>query len=121
MAKEQKGTKRSTLSDVVTREYTVHLHKLIHDRQFKKKAPTAVKAIKAFAAKHMGTVDVRLDPSVNKQVWSHGIRNVQRRIRVRLSRRRNDDEDAKEKLYTYVTFVPVTSYKGLQTEVVEEN
>ncbi len=68
----------------------------------------------------MGTEDVRLDPKLNKFVWSKGIKNVPRRVRVRLSRRRNEDEDAKTKLYTLVSVVPVTSYKGLQNETVDE-
>lgn len=101
-----------------------HLHSCLHlfffNRQFKKRAPHAVKAIKAFAQKTMGTVDVRLDPSLNKAVWSHGIKKVPHRIRVRIARKRNDDEDAKEKLYSYVSFVPVTSFKGLETAVVDD-
>ena len=105
--------KRSTLSDVVTREYTIHLHKLVHGRSFKKKTPHAVKAIKEFATKAMGTQDVRVDPSLNKALWARGVRNVPHRIRVRIARKRNDDEDAKEKLYSMVTFVPTTnSAKG---------
>ena len=39
-------------------------------------------------------------------------RNVPYRVRVRLSRRRNEDEESTHKLYTLVTHVPVTSYKG---------
>lgn len=46
-------------------------------------------------------------------------RNPPFRIRVRLSRRRNDDEDSVNKLYTLVTYVPVESFKELQTENVE--
>lgn len=46
-------------------------------------------------------------------------RNVPFRIRVRLSRRRNDDEDSANKLFTLVTYVPVATYKGLQTENVD--
>lgn len=115
-----KKGKRPTIADVVTREATVHLHKYVHGQSFKKRAPTAIKAIRAHATKMMGTTDVRLDPSLNKAVWNHGIRNVPHRIRVRLSRKRNDDEDAKEKLYTVVSHVRVASYKGLQTETVDE-
>ena len=89
-------------------------------RSFKKRAPHAIKAIKAFAQKTMGTSDVRVDPSLNKQIWSKGIKTVQHRIRVRLSRKRNDDEEAKEKLFTYVSYVPVTNFKGLETQVCEE-
>lgn len=43
------------------------------------------------------------------------------RVRVRLARRRNDDEDSANKLYTLVTYVPVISFKSLQTENVESN
>ena len=39
-------------------------------------------------------------------------RNVPYRMRVRLSRKRNEDEDSPNKLYTLVTYVPVTTYKG---------
>lgn len=80
--------------------------------QFKKRAPSAIKAIKAAASKMMGTADVRLDPKLNKMVWTHGIKNVPRRIRVRFARKRNDDEEAKHKLYTVVSYVPVASYSG---------
>ncbi|CAB4435898.1 unnamed protein product [Rhizophagus irregularis] len=120
MAKEKKTTTRSAIADVVTRDYTIHLHKAIHGRSFKKRAPHAVKEIQKFAKKHMGTSDVRLDPLLNKEIWKQGVKSVPHRMRLRLSRRRNDEEDAKEKLYTYVTHVTVTSYKGLQTTVVDQ-
>ncbi|TPX63043.1 hypothetical protein SpCBS45565_g06906 [Spizellomyces sp. 'palustris'] len=120
MAPTDKKTKKSTLNEVVTREYTIHLHKHVFGKTFKKRAPTAVKAIREFAHKTMGTSDVRLEPSLNKAVWARGIKSVPHRIRVRLSRRRNDTEDAKEKLYTLVSFVAVTNFKGLQTQTVEE-
>jgi large subunit ribosomal protein L31e len=122
MAKEQvkKGTKRSTIADVVSREYTIHLHKHLHKKSFKKRAPTAVKAIKKFAHKHMGTSDVRIDPALNKHIWARGIKNVPHRMRVRIARKRNDDEDAKEKLYSFVTYVPVLNFHGLETTVVDE-
>ncbi|KAJ3252122.1 60S ribosomal protein L31 [Boothiomyces macroporosus] len=123
MAKEQvkKETKKSALNEVITREYTIHLHKHLHGTTFKKRAPKAVKVIRDFAKKTMGTDDVRLDPSLNKEVWKGGVKGVAYRIRVRLARKRNDDENAKQKLFTYVTPVTVASFKGLQTEVVEDN
>merc|ERR1712212_1184208 len=76
-------------------------------------------AIRKFARKAMGTEDVRIDSRLNKAVWERGIRNVQHRIRVRLHRKRNEDEDSAQKLYTLVTFVPVDSYKGLATVNVD--
>uniref|UniRef100_A0AAX7VY66 Large ribosomal subunit protein eL31 n=1 Tax=Astatotilapia calliptera TaxID=8154 RepID=A0AAX7VY66_ASTCA len=77
--------------------------------------------IRKFAVKEMGTPDVRIDTRLNKAVWSKGVRNVPYRIRVRLSRKRNEDEDSPNKLYTLVTYVPVTTCKGLQTVNVDEN
>ncbi|GJJ14623.1 60S ribosomal protein L31 [Clathrus columnatus] len=110
---------RSALQDVVTREYTIHLHKHVHGASFKKRSPTAVKAVVKFATKMMGTKDVRIDPKLNEAVWARGVKSPPNRIRVRLDRRRNDEEDAKEKLYTYASYVPVTDFKGLQTLVVD--
>lgn len=43
------------------------------------------------------------------------------RVRVRLARRRNDDEDSANKLFTLVTYVAAESFKGLQSENVENN
>ena len=49
-----------------------------------------------------------------------GVRKIPTRIRVRLSRRRNDDEDSDNKLYTLVEHVPVASFKELETKVVSD-
>jgi large subunit ribosomal protein L31e len=130
------GKTRSALQDVVTREYTIHLHKYVHGQSFKKRAPTAVKSVVAFAKKEMGTSDVRIDPKLNQALWARGIKSVPHRVRVKLEReccfllsvqpsplilyillmphstgKRNDEENAKEKLYTYATHVPVESFK----------
>jgi len=113
------GKTRSALQDVVTREYTIHLHKRVHGRSFKKRAPHAVKSVIDFAQKAMGTQDVRLDPKLNQAIWAQGIKSVPHRIRVKLERKRNDEEGAKEKLFTYASYVIVDSFKGLETTVVE--
>ena len=41
--------KESRSRDVVSREYTVNIHKAVHGKSFKEKAPQAVKQIRAFA------------------------------------------------------------------------
>lgn len=87
--------KERRAKEVVTREYTINLHKKLHSIKFKSRAPRAVKEIRKFAQKMMGTKDVRLDVSLNKAVWSKGIKNVPTRLRIVVSRRRNEDEDAK--------------------------
>lgn len=110
--------------DVVTRVYTINLHKRMvkcgrKSIGFKKRAPRAVREIKKFAAKVMGTKDVRIDTGLNKFIWHKGVRNVPYRVRVRLSRRMNDDEEADEKLYTLASHVEVKDgFHGLQTQVV---
>ncbi|XP_072652574.1 large ribosomal subunit protein eL31-like [Canis lupus baileyi] len=123
MAPAKKGGEkkkgRSAINKVVTREYTINIHKHIHG--FKKRAPWALKEIRKFAMKEIGTPDVRTDTRLNKAVWAKGIRKVPYRIRVRLSRKRNEDEDSPNKLYTLVTYVPVTTFKNLQTVNVDEN
>jgi len=96
---------KSALTEVVAREYTIHMHKRLHGVTFKKRAPKAIKEIKAFAFQAMGTTDVRVDPQLNKKVWEQGVKGVPYRLRVRISRKRNDEEGAKEKLYSYVQAV----------------
>lgn len=102
--------------DLVTRDYTIHLSKRVHKMQFKRRAPRAIKEIRKFATKAMGTNDVRIDSNLNKFVWKSGIKNVPTRVRVRLSRKRNDNEEADEKLFTLAQLVEVDSFKELQTE-----
>eukprot|EP00158_Paraphelidium_tribonemae_P000648 Partr_v1_DN23068_c0_g1_i1_m27055 putative ribosomal protein len=119
MAKDS-TKQRAATKDVVTREYTIHLHKYIHGRSFKSRAPQAIKAVRKFASDTMGTTDVRLDPSLNQAVWTRGVRNVPKRIRVRLARKRSEDEDGEESLYTLVTPVTVESFKGLQSVTLTE-
>ncbi|EHB16834.1 60S ribosomal protein L31 [Heterocephalus glaber] len=72
-----------------------------------------------FAMREFWTPDVHTDTRLNKAVWAKGIRNVPNRIRVWLSRKRNEDEESLNKLL--VTYVPVTTFKNLQTVNVDEN
>lgn len=56
--------------------------------------------------------DVLSKKSQNLKTLNLFCRNVPYRMRVRLSRKRNEDEDSPNKLYTLVTYVPVTTCKG---------
>ncbi|KAK1147616.1 60S ribosomal protein L31B [Aspergillus melleus] len=76
--------------------------------------------VSVFFFKHQGTKDVRVDPQLNKKVWEAGIKGVPFRLRVRISRKRNDEENAKEKLYSMVYAVNVKEPKGLHTAVVDD-
>ena len=65
---------------------------------------------------------MRIDTKLNKYLWSQGIKAVPGRVRVRLARKRNDDEEATEKLYTLCQHVHIErfGFKNLQTQVVDE-
>ncbi|XP_052041846.1 60S ribosomal protein L31-like [Apodemus sylvaticus] len=123
MALAKKGGVRkkgcAAISEVVTREYTINIHKRIHGVGFKQHAPQALKEMRKW--KEMGTPDVRTDTMFNKAIWVKGIRNVPYHIRINLSRKRNEDEESPDKLYTLVTYMPVTIFKNLQTVNVDEN
>lgn len=108
---------KSAISETVTRDYTINLHKRLHGISFKKRAPRAVKEIIAFSRKHMSTEEVKIDPNLNKEIWKRGIKGVPFRMRLRLSKKRADDED--KGLYTYVEAVNVANPK-MRTVVVEE-
>lgn len=68
MAKTKDKKGKSAINEVITREYTINLHKRLHGIGFKKRSPRAIKEIRKFAMKQMGTPDVRLDTHLNKQV-----------------------------------------------------
>merc|ERR1712062_587346 len=67
---KREGKKKSAINELATREYTVNLHKRIHGIGFKHRAPRAIKELKKFAEKQMGTQDVRIDTRLNKHIWS---------------------------------------------------
>jgi large subunit ribosomal protein L31e len=98
------------------RDYTLNIHKMMHGIQFKKRAPRCIRDIRRFATKEMHTEEVRVDPGLNRAIWVNGIRNIPRKLRVRISRKRNEDEDSKNKFYSLVQHVPVESFANLKTE-----
>ena len=116
-----KGDKKSASSEVSTLETTINLHRRVKKIAFTKRAPRACTEIRKLAHRLMKTEDVRIDSNLNKHIWSQGITNPPKKIRVRLHRKRNEDEEAGNKLFTLVTLVNVADLSGLQTEVVDED
>jgi large subunit ribosomal protein L31e len=76
MAKSKPTEKRnkSAINEVVTREMTINLNRRLHKIRYKKRSPRAIKIIRSFAEKEMGTSDVRIDTRLNKAIWTRGIR-----------------------------------------------
>ena len=120
MVKRTKEGSKKGMPEVVSLETTIHMHKHLVGTTFKRRAPTAVKRIKQYATKFMGTKDVRIEVKLNKFIWSQGIKGVPPRIRVRMDRKRNEDEEAKEPLYTIVSYVHAPTFKGLLTHIVDD-
>ncbi|KAB0391504.1 hypothetical protein E2I00_013020, partial [Balaenoptera physalus] len=94
----EKDKGRSANNKVVTREYTISIHKHIHGVGFEKHTPWALIAIRKFATKEMGIPDMLIDARLSKA-----------------------DEDSPNKLYTLVTYVSVTTSKNLHSVSVDEN
>ena len=63
---------------------------------------------------------MKITHELNKAIWLNGIRNIPRRIRVRVIRKRNEDEDAAEKFFSVVDYVPTVVFCGLKTVNSEE-
>ena len=101
-----------------SRDYTVHLHKRLHGVSFKKRAPKAISVIRDFTSRVMKTKDVRIDAELNRFLWSHGIKNVPYRVRVRMSRKKNEDDNAGEQMYTLVQHVDIKDFRKLRPERV---
>jgi large subunit ribosomal protein L31e len=110
--------------DVVSRDFTINLHKRLFNIGAKKRAPRAIKEIRKFAAMNMATAekDVRIDATVNKAVWSTGIAVVPSRMRIRVSRLRQTGEGKERKFYTVVSHVavPRKELRHMKTVTVEE-
>merc|ERR1712130_740424 len=119
MGKDNQISKREKMPkerEAATRDYTVVLHKRIQGVQFKKKAPKAIKAIKKFARDNMRTQEVRIDTKLNQYVWKQGIRNVPKRVRLRLRRMKDDKDESGSTWYTLASLLEVDDFKGLKTE-----
>jgi large subunit ribosomal protein L31e len=91
---------------------------LLHNSTFKRRAGRAVREVKKFASQTMGTDDVRITNELNQFLWSKGVRNVPYRVRVRLDRKRDADEEDSHS-YTVVDVVPVETFKGLTSKRIE--
>merc|ERR1711862_560498 len=87
-------------------------------KSFKRGAPRAISAIRKFARKEMGTEDVRIDTTLNQFVWSKGVRNVPFRVRVRLTRQHNDDEDAKEEIILFAHLFKYQLSRDFKTKLL---
>jgi large subunit ribosomal protein L31e len=53
---------------------------------------------------------------LNQFVWKQGIRNVPRRVRLRLRRQKDDKDESGTTWYTLASLLEVDGFSGLLTE-----
>ncbi|XP_036902688.1 60S ribosomal protein L31-like [Sturnira hondurensis] len=113
----------SATSKAATREYTTNIHNIhiLGPLAFKKCAPQVLRGIRNSAVKETGTAGVHTSTRLHKALRAKGPRNVPYRVPGQLSRKRNEGEDSPNKLYTLVTYMPVTTFRNPQTVNVDEN
>lgn len=66
------------------REYIVPLYKAFRYKRGLHRAKKAARFLRSFVERHMKDPNVRISEEVNEIIWSRGIRNPPRRIRVRV-------------------------------------
>jgi large subunit ribosomal protein L31e len=82
---------------VEERIYTIPLRE-VYDAPPYTRAPKAARLVRAFITRHMKPEEVLIGDDVNEKVWSRGIRNPPRRVRVKASK--NKDGVVKVSLVT---------------------
>ena len=68
------------------REYVVPLRKLMRGSKGYHRAKKAIKVLKKFISRHMHSENVKIMNEVNEEIWSKGIRNPPRKIKVKVVR-----------------------------------
>lgn len=114
---------KKKLPSEVALETTFNLHRELIGKPIQKRSARAVRAIKSHARKLMKTARVKLDPELNKYVWSQGIHNPPKKVRLVLRRTPNPDHEDWDKVNKYQTIVTlklVPTFKNLNTQVVQE-
>ncbi len=117
--KEKSGESKKVKKDLnkeLTRDYTLNLHKRLFKIQFKKRGKRAIREIKKFATQQMHVQDIRIDAELNHYIWMNGIRDTPNKVRIRISKKKSQDEDAKEPYFCLVQNVDVEDFSHLRTE-----
>ena len=74
------------MADKIERTYNVPLRKEYRKAPQWKRTPRAVKALKAFLAKHMKSDNVKLGPKLNEEMWKHGMKNPPHHVKVNVTK-----------------------------------
>src|SRR3972149_3526352 len=73
------------MSQELERVYTINLGKVLLSPN-NQRAKRAVNMVKEYARHHMKTEEIKIEESVNHQIWKRGIKHPPRKIRVRMTK-----------------------------------
>ena len=92
------------MSQELERVYTINLGK-VKISQSQHRAVRAINMIREFARHHMKVETIKIEEELSREIWSRGVRNPPRKIRVRMSKTEEGhilvskyDEDAESKV-----------------------
>jgi large subunit ribosomal protein L31e len=108
----------------VTFETTLNLHSVLRNQaSMKRKAPRAVRAIKDKVSRFLQTADIRIDTELNKYIWSNGMRNPPKKLRLIVERKpvetSEEESNKRQRYYGLVKHKLVSTFEGLGTVRVE--
>jgi len=102
------------MSQELERVYTINLGKVLLSVNTHR-APRAINMIKEFAQHHMKTSEIKIEEDLAHIIWSKGVRNPPRKIRVRMSK-----TDEGYVLVSPFTDEPQTPSKEIKKETSKE-
>jgi len=100
----------------LTRVVTFNVHRALKGYHGKQKAPRAIRELKKMAFKEMGTPKVLVKSTLNIALWQKGIRHVPHKMRIKITRKYDEDEKNSGEMISELEFVPVETFKGLTTQ-----
>ncbi len=64
-----------------------------------RRAPTAMRELRAFLERHLKTDAFIIDESVNNKIWQRGIEHIPSRIRVKVTEEEEKEEEEEEAVF----------------------
>jgi large subunit ribosomal protein L31e len=82
--KEQQQQKEKKEQTVIEREYIIHYRQKIKTAPKWRRAKKAITVVKEFLKRHMKVKEVKLDNSINEEIWKNGAKNPPGKIKVKV-------------------------------------
>lgn len=100
-------------------EMTVNLKKLARKASWRYKAPKCISYLRKLVRKQFRSEnEVLIAPDVNKYIWTHGMRRVPTKIRVKIERAPSNKNP--QVAVFRICMVEVNTFKGLSPQSYEE-